>query len=120
MKRFVDIYELCCSGGGECCWAQRHDGYRIEFRGGKLPHGCQVPAKAFRAMQLRTIGAVIPIYWIDEAKDTQEAFAFQVVVIRVDPAGNESEPSSVIRIVDKGRIGEPDHRIELEIYEFGD
>ncbi|MDX1439166.1 MAG: hypothetical protein R3284_04610 [Rubricoccaceae bacterium] len=65
-------------------------------------------------MQLNNGAAGIPIYWEDGAKDAQEAFDFEIVVIRVDVAGNESEPSSITRIADPGRAGEPYAGLRLD------
>lgn len=63
-------------------------GYAIRFVGGTLPDGLEAPEGLWA-------GPSLHLYWIDGATDDQEPFAFDVEIVAVDPAGNESPPLRV-------------------------
>jgi len=73
-------------------------GYRTILVAGTPPWGSAVSDVAV-LMRGETLG----FHWIDDADDDQEAFDFTVVIVAVDAAGNESDPSEEIRIRHGGR-----------------
>jgi hypothetical protein len=63
-------------------------GYRVRYVGGTLPHALEPPEGLWA-------GPSLHLHWIDGATDDQEPFAFELEVVAVDAAGNESPPLRV-------------------------
>jgi len=76
-------------------------GFRIEIEGGKVPPGLDV----FDGVQRVFVGKDLFLRFTDPDPDDQESFGFQLRLISVDLAGNESEPSEVIVASDPGDSG---------------
>ena len=85
-------------------------GYRITHVAGTLPYGLSLPSYALVAMPVA--GDVsrevfrLALAWTDPATGDQEAIDFTLALTAVDLAGNESAPSSPIRVRHPG--GKPD------------
>lgn len=76
-------------------------GFRVVIEGGKVPpdmHVLDEPQRLFAGKNLF-------LHFSDPDPDDQESFAFQLRLISVDLAGNESEPSEVIGASDPGGSG---------------
>lgn len=83
----------------------------IEFRvvDGLLPAGFTVPPQPLLLSPADSASAVdgFPrqqaLHWLDGAKDDQEPFAFRMVAVAVDAAGNRSVPSDTLQVAHAGR-----------------
>jgi hypothetical protein len=87
-------------------------GYRITHVAGTLPYGVSLPSYVFLLpvaagdVSREVFRVTLPLPWGDRATGDQESIDFTLAVVAVDLAGNESAPSSPIRVRHPG--GKPD------------
>ena len=77
-------------------------GYRITRVEGTLPAAGMLPSYAVKVIPVPGKPLQFQLEWVDGATDNQEPIDFTLAVTAVDLAGNESVPSSPIRVSHPG------------------
>ena len=73
-------------------------GFIWQLSAGQLPNDLLPPSGPVRL----TADGQLPLFWIDGATDSQEPLEFSIIVIAIDLAGNQSQPSEAIEIKHPG------------------
>jgi hypothetical protein len=106
----IGLIEIEFTGAKDDRTPRERIGYLITHVAGTLPYGLSLPSYARLAKPVAgdVSGEVfrLVLLWTDPATGDQEAIDFTLALTAVDLAGNESAPSSPIRVRHPG--GKPD------------
>jgi hypothetical protein len=107
----IGLIQIAFTGAKDDRTPRERIGYLITLVAGTLPYGLSLPSDARLATPVAgdvpgEVFSLLTLMWPDPAASDQEAFDFTIALTAVDLAGNESAPSSPIRIRHPG--GKPD------------
>jgi hypothetical protein len=106
----IGLIQIAFTGAKDDRTPRERIGYLITHVAGTLPYGLSLPSDARLATPVAgdVSGEVflLALAWADPATGDQEALDFTLALTAVDLAGNESAPSSPIRVRHPG--GKPD------------
>jgi hypothetical protein len=104
------LIEIHITGAKDDRTPRERIGYRITHVAGALPYGLSLPSYVFFLSPVADDASRelfrLALLWGDRATGDQEAVDFSLAITAVDLAGNESAPSSPIRVRHPG--GKPD------------
>lgn len=106
----MGLVQIAFKGAKDDRTPRERIGYRIKHVAGTLPDGLSLPSYAqFATPEAGDVSGevfLLSLVWGDPATSDQGAIDFTIALTAVDLAGNESAPSSPIRIRHPG--GKPD------------